>query len=64
MCPSAKYPLAIVDRILNVFGPNVGIGYDIGCSFSKTIQSSSLATQAAALNIRFAVPSFHGYAHN
>jgi len=53
-----------VDRILDVFGPNVSIGYDIGCSFSKTVQSSSLATQAAALNIWFAVPSFHGYTHN
>jgi len=64
ICPSAKYPLTILDCILDVFGANVGIGYNIGCSFSKTVQSSSLTAQAATLNIQFAVPSFHGYACN
>jgi len=53
-----------VERILDVFGSNVGIGYDIGCSFHKTVQCSSLASQAGALNVRFVVPAFHGYAHN
>ncbi|EGN97916.1 hypothetical protein SERLA73DRAFT_109190 [Serpula lacrymans var. lacrymans S7.3] len=32
----AKYPLAIVDRLLSVYGRNGGCAYDIGCAFSST----------------------------
>ena len=53
-----------MERILDVFGPSVGIGYDIGCSFHKTVQCSSLASQVNALKVRFVVPAFHGYVHN
>ncbi|SJK97305.1 uncharacterized protein ARMOST_00557 [Armillaria ostoyae] len=29
----AKYPIAIVDKLLDVFGEDLGVGYDIGCKF-------------------------------
>ncbi|KAI5987211.1 hypothetical protein EDD15DRAFT_2136971, partial [Pisolithus albus] len=32
----AKYPLAIVNRLLAVYGKNGGVAYDIGCAFAKT----------------------------
>ncbi|KAA1475563.1 hypothetical protein DENSPDRAFT_860864 [Dentipellis sp. KUC8613] len=60
----AKYPLAHVERVLRVLGALIGIGYDIACSFNSTVRHSSLAALAAELRMRFAVPAFHGYAHN
>jgi Kyakuja-Dileera-Zisupton transposase len=56
----------MVSHMLEVFGTNVGIGYDIGCSFKKTVEGSSrsLASSANERGMRFVVPSFHGYAHN
>ncbi|KAG1791821.1 uncharacterized protein HD556DRAFT_1240156 [Suillus plorans] len=38
----AKYPLAIVDRLLTVYGKNGGCAYDIGCAFAKTLGNSTL----------------------
>ncbi|KAG2743944.1 hypothetical protein P692DRAFT_201682439, partial [Suillus brevipes Sb2] len=32
----AKYPLAIIDRLLTVYGQNGACAYDIGCAFAKT----------------------------
>lgn len=61
---SAKYGLAIINELLQVFGKGVGLGYDIACSFKATVQKSSIATAAAELQLRLCVPSFHGFAHN
>ncbi|KAI0038235.1 hypothetical protein FA95DRAFT_1567860 [Auriscalpium vulgare] len=58
----AKYPLAIVSKVLTL-GDRVGIGYDIGCSFTATIRKSSLSATAKARCLRLFVNSFHGYAH-
>ncbi|KAG0702917.1 hypothetical protein DFH29DRAFT_982187 [Suillus ampliporus] len=41
----AKYPLALIDKLLGVYGPNGGCAYNIGCAFSKTLSNSSLASQ-------------------
>ncbi|KAI0059962.1 hypothetical protein BV25DRAFT_1918089 [Artomyces pyxidatus] len=60
----AKYPLAIIDQALRVFGDNIGMGYDIGCSFTATIAKSSLSEIAKSKKLRMAVNAFHGYAHN
>jgi hypothetical protein len=49
---------------MHVFGADVGVAYDIGCSFLKTVQKSSIAALAKELRLRFVVPTFHGYAHN
>ncbi|KAF8344863.1 hypothetical protein F5887DRAFT_1061987 [Amanita rubescens] len=59
----AKYPLAIVNRLMNEVGNNIGCAYDIGCTFQKTVQNSSLGAQAKAAELSFMVGAFHGYAH-
>ncbi|KAI0040617.1 hypothetical protein FA95DRAFT_1502561 [Auriscalpium vulgare] len=60
----AKYPLAVVDKLMEVYGADIACGYDIGCVFSKTLATSSLGPRAAAERFRFVVGSFHGHAHN
>ncbi|KAH7903561.1 hypothetical protein BJ138DRAFT_1020425 [Hygrophoropsis aurantiaca] len=60
----AKYGLVIVNHILNVCGKVGGCAYDIGCAFSKTLESSSLGSRAQQLNLCMMVGAFHGHAHN
>ncbi|KAJ7717534.1 hypothetical protein DFH07DRAFT_973557 [Mycena maculata] len=59
-----KYPLAMVKRILNRYGKDIGLGYDIMCAFFKTLLRSSLGSRVVAMNMRGVVPAFHGHAHN
>ncbi|KAF8330271.1 hypothetical protein F5887DRAFT_1064156 [Amanita rubescens] len=59
----AKYPLAIVNRMLLEMGNNIGCAYDIGCEFSKMVVKSSLGKRAADQNLQFMVGAFHGHAH-
>ncbi|KZT58563.1 hypothetical protein CALCODRAFT_427763, partial [Calocera cornea HHB12733] len=59
-----KYPLACLSKIMDVYGTDLGVGYDIGCDHSKTVARSSLGTRASAERLRFYVGAFHGYAHN
>lgn len=61
---SFKYPLSIVSQALDVLGPQLLIGYDIGCKLAQTISSSSLATKFAENEFRMCVDAFHGYTHN
>ncbi|KIJ58422.1 hypothetical protein HYDPIDRAFT_74545, partial [Hydnomerulius pinastri MD-312] len=58
----AKYPLAIVDKLLSVYGKNGGCAYDIGCAFATTLRNSSLGARASAENLRMMVGAFHGHA--
>jgi hypothetical protein len=60
---SAKYPLAIVNQVLNVLQDRPGLGYDIGCSFTETLAKSSISGKVNAKQLQMVVPSFHGYAH-
>ncbi|KAL1740423.1 hypothetical protein HDZ31DRAFT_47533, partial [Schizophyllum fasciatum] len=60
----AKYGLATVNCLLDMFGERLGIGYDIGCAHRTTISNSTLATKAASLEMDITVDAFHGYAHN
>ncbi|KAG2126322.1 hypothetical protein DEU56DRAFT_872938 [Suillus clintonianus] len=46
----AKYPLAVVSKLLDTFGSDLGGGYDIGCQFKTTLDNSSLGTRAQSLN--------------
>ncbi|KIJ24801.1 hypothetical protein M422DRAFT_130151, partial [Sphaerobolus stellatus SS14] len=32
----AKYPLALTSQLIDLFGSDIAIGYDIGCAFSST----------------------------
>jgi hypothetical protein len=59
----AKYPLAVVAKLLQVFGKNLGGGFDIGCRFKTTLSQSPLGPRAQELNYKSLVGSFHGHAH-
>lgn len=60
----AKYGLAITNQLLQAFGPDLGVGYDIGCGFSSTVRDSPLGPLAEAMNLKMLVGAFHGHAHN
>ncbi|KAB5587634.1 hypothetical protein CTheo_8927 [Ceratobasidium theobromae] len=61
----SKYALAAVDKLCRVFGNDLLIGYDIGCTFRGTAQRSPLVGPLVREhNTHFVVGSFHGYAHN
>ncbi|EPQ55524.1 hypothetical protein GLOTRDRAFT_75671 [Gloeophyllum trabeum ATCC 11539] len=60
----AKYGLAMVNRLVDMFGSRICIGYDIGCAFEGTVSRSSIADKACESLLRFVVGSFHGHAHN
>ncbi|KAG1724148.1 uncharacterized protein EDB91DRAFT_1008619, partial [Suillus paluster] len=59
-----KYPLALMNQLLSVFGANGGCAYDIGCAFAKTLANSSVGPLAQNLNLCMMVGVFHGHAHN
>ncbi|KAJ7734413.1 hypothetical protein B0H16DRAFT_1225125, partial [Mycena metata] len=59
-----KYPLAMVKRLLDRYGKDIGLGYNIMCAFFKTLLRSSLGHRVVAMNLRGVVPAFHGHAHN
>jgi len=43
---SAKYPLAMVDVLLEVFGAGIGGGYHISCRFWTILNHSKLGPHA------------------
>ncbi|KAJ7759857.1 hypothetical protein B0H14DRAFT_2403968, partial [Mycena olivaceomarginata] len=47
----AKYPLAVVEELLDAFGMKLGVGYDLG-------------DRAREKGLKCLVGSFHGHAHN
>jgi hypothetical protein len=59
-----KYPLAIVNRLFDQYGADIGLGYNIFCAFIKTLLNSSLGAKAVALRLQGVVPAFHGHARN
>ncbi|KAG1738866.1 uncharacterized protein EDB91DRAFT_1237653 [Suillus paluster] len=59
----AKYPLAVVSKLLNTFCSDLGGGYDIGCQFKTMLNNSSLGTRARSLNYTSLVGAFHGHTH-
>ena len=64
LCFRAKYPLAIVDKLIDAFGSDLMIGYDIGCGFSATADRSSMVgPKLRDKRCRFCVGLFHGHAH-
>ncbi|KAK0499109.1 hypothetical protein EDD18DRAFT_1308436 [Armillaria luteobubalina] len=60
----AKYPLAVVSKLLETFGERLGLGYDIGCKFGGTVNQSPLGELARHKKLRVLVGLFHGHAHN
>ncbi|KAG1894287.1 uncharacterized protein F5891DRAFT_1131007 [Suillus fuscotomentosus] len=59
----AKYPLAVVSKLLDAFGKDLSGGYDIGCRFKTTLSRSVLGHHARELNHTSLVGAFHGHAH-
>ncbi|KAJ7812493.1 hypothetical protein B0H14DRAFT_3090485 [Mycena olivaceomarginata] len=60
----SKYPLAVVEVLLDTFGLKLGGGYDIGCHFESTLKNSELGDKARTNRFKSLVGSFHGHAHN
>ncbi|KAG1891130.1 hypothetical protein F4604DRAFT_1876299 [Suillus subluteus] len=60
----AKYALATANKLIDVYGANGLTGYDIACSFSKTIAASSINDKVKHAYHYFVVNAFHGHAHN
>ncbi|KAG1891712.1 uncharacterized protein F5891DRAFT_1131540 [Suillus fuscotomentosus] len=61
---SAKYALTTTNKVLDVYGSNGVRGYNIGCSYQKTVDASSISVKAHSNHHHFIVNSFHGHAHN
>jgi hypothetical protein len=59
-----KYPLAILNKLFEIYGHDLAFAYDIACAFSATVRHSSLGAKATAFRYRGLVPAFHGYSHN
>ena len=60
-----KYPLATVNcLVLQDFGSDICLVYDIMCAFSTTLKQSSLGKKAVAFRPSGVVPAFHSHAHN
>ena len=51
-------------RALKILGPRLLASFEIGCSFSATLDYSSLGKQFKASLSRCCVNAFHGYSHN
>jgi hypothetical protein len=50
--------------MIDVFGTNILFAYDVGCTFSATINNSALAALAKENNFKSCTGSFHGAAHS
>ena len=62
---SAKYPLAIIAKALEVFDRPWLCGFDIGCSFQGTVAHSPKLSQIFKdSGSRICVNAFHGYSHS
>ena len=59
-----KYPLAVIQRLIDRYGADICLGYDIMCAFVKTLSHSVLGSKKVAFHLHGVVPSFHGHAHN
>ncbi|KAJ7801403.1 hypothetical protein B0H14DRAFT_3489656 [Mycena olivaceomarginata] len=60
----SKYPLAVVEVLLDTFGLKLGGGYNIGCHFEATLKNSKLGDKACTNHFKSLVGSFHGHAHD
>lgn len=55
----------MASRLIEIFGEDVLVGYDIGCGFSVTAsQSPKIGPQIQQASLTFCVNAFHGHAHH
>ncbi|KAG1869718.1 hypothetical protein C8R48DRAFT_746887 [Suillus tomentosus] len=59
----AKYPLAVMSKLMDVFGKQLGGGYNIGCQFKTTLDNSSIGPLTRSLQHTCLIGAFHGHAH-
>ena len=59
-----KYLLAVINKLTDVYGPDLLVGYDIACAFSRTVVNSTLGPRVKAMGLTGIVPSIHGHGHN
>jgi hypothetical protein len=60
-----KYAIAITSHLIDAFGSNIWLVYDIMCAFIKTLHSSHLVGDKVRENRLIGiVPAFHRHAHN
>ena len=59
-----KYPIAVVDHLVQLYGSDIGLGYDIMCVFIKTLGESSLGNRVVGLRLHGLIPAFHGHTQN
>ena len=59
-----KYPLAVINRLMDVYGSDLLVGYDIACAFARTVAKSSLSQRVTDMRLNGIVPAFHGHGHN
>ncbi|KAG2357317.1 hypothetical protein BDR07DRAFT_1298100 [Suillus spraguei] len=64
MSNRAKYPLVLIDKLLTIYRKKGGCAYDIGCTFSKTLDNSSIGPRARDLDFWMMVGAFHGHTRN
>ncbi|KIM61914.1 hypothetical protein SCLCIDRAFT_25388 [Scleroderma citrinum Foug A] len=60
----AKYPLATINKLLDMHGANQAIGSDIRCSLASTVAASSIRDKVSCNTLQLAINTFHGHAHN
>ncbi|KZT31046.1 hypothetical protein SISSUDRAFT_995577, partial [Sistotremastrum suecicum HHB10207 ss-3] len=59
-----KYPLALINQLIDLLPDPLLIGYDIGCGFSESAHNSqTLGPRLHACLTRFLVGGFHCYGH-
>ena len=50
---------------MTVYGKDIGVGFDIGCSVQRTVRNSpKVGPLAKANNLSLFVNAFHRWAHN
>jgi hypothetical protein len=59
-----KYAISITNRLIEMFGEDIGLAYDIMCAFIKTLHNSSIGSKVKDKRLIGVVPAFHGHAHN
>ncbi len=59
----AKYPLAVVHKLLSHLDGVLGVGYDLGCSFEGMFHRSPLPAEIKQ-RFRSLVGIFHRHVHN
>ena len=59
-----KYPLAVMEKVLNTQDSDSMMAYDVGCKFYYSLLKSALGPLFVEKRGHMCVPAFHGYTHN